>query len=89
MAMVNVVYWLPTGGVVVQVTWLCFCIHGVNRMNSHNALASKHDHSNVKIVVIVICIITIIIAFCSERQMSLMYCYTHTQVTERTTSSSA
>jgi len=45
MAMVDTVYWLPIGGPVAQVgwqvgrsaaTWHRFCIHRVNRVNSHN-----------------------------------------------------
>jgi len=48
MAMVTVVYWLPTGGLVAQADWLgskvgghwrCFCSHHVNRVNSRSALS--------------------------------------------------
>ena len=47
MAMVAVVYWLPTGELMAQADWLgpkvgghwrCFCSHRVKRMNSCSAL---------------------------------------------------
>jgi len=49
MAMVAVVYWLPTGGLVAQADWLgpkvygywrCFSSHRVNRVNSRSALST-------------------------------------------------
>jgi len=48
MALVNVVYWQPTGGLLAQADWLgpkvdghwrCFCIHRVNLMNSGSAVS--------------------------------------------------
>jgi len=47
MAMLAVVYWLPTGGLMAQADWIGpkvggywrrFCIHRVNRVNSRSAL---------------------------------------------------
>jgi len=49
MAMVAVVYWLPTGGLMAQADWLgakvsshlrCFCSHHMNRVNSRSALST-------------------------------------------------
>jgi len=49
MAMVNVVYWLPRGGLMAQADWLgpnvgghwrCFGIHRVNRVNCRSALST-------------------------------------------------
>ena len=46
--MVNVVYWLPTGGLLAQADllgpevgghWRCFCSHRVNRVNYRSALS--------------------------------------------------
>jgi len=45
--MVDVVYWLPTGGLLAQANWpgpkvgghwRCFFIYCMNRVNSHSAL---------------------------------------------------
>jgi len=49
MAMVDEVYWQPTGRPVAQASWLClkvgagtwhrFCIHRMNRVNSYSGSA--------------------------------------------------
>ena len=53
MAMVNVVYWLPLGGLLAQVNWFgskvsshwcCFCSHRVNSQ------CSKYNDSTINIV---------------------------------------
>jgi len=53
MAMVSVVNWQPTGGLMAQDDWLdpkvgghlaLWCIHQMNRVNSLNALSMKTAH---------------------------------------------
>ena len=66
--MVDTVYWLPIqAGLQLKLvglvqrsaaTWRRFCIHHVNRVNSHSGCAATID-STINIVVIIIIIITI------------------------------
>jgi len=61
MAMVDVVYWLATAGLISQVEWLgpkvggnwqCFCSHGVNRVTSRSALSMvKHKKCRPGIII--------------------------------------
>ena len=42
MAMVNVVYWLPTGGLMAErsaATYHCFCVDCMNQVNSRSVLS--------------------------------------------------
>jgi len=60
MAMVSVVNWQPTGGLMAQADRLgtkvgghlaLCCIHCKNRVNSHNV---KHDDSTIKIILVLL-----------------------------------